>query len=171
MSALICPNCNTPSPYGSLVCPKCHTVFNNAITTNTTFHVMSQRSRSRPEGKRLRPMDAANLGGHSMLLYIDSQDDPIVILLTSEIVFGRAASNDSSPRFDLALYGAQDFGVSRKHIIFKRTDKGVFVEDMGSANGSYLNETRVDPYTPVKIESGDRLRLGQFALEIYLPES
>jgi pSer/pThr/pTyr-binding forkhead associated (FHA) protein len=44
------------------------------------------------------------------------------------------------------------------------------VEDMGSSNGTRLNDELLQPFRPAPITSGARLRLGQFELEIYLPE-
>jgi pSer/pThr/pTyr-binding forkhead associated (FHA) protein len=41
------------------------------------------------------------------------------------------------------------------------------VEDLGSSNGSWLNSTRLQPYVPAPLKSGDRLRLSQIEIEVY----
>jgi hypothetical protein len=40
-----------------------------------------------------------------------------------------------------------------------------FVEDLGSTNGTYLNQRRVTG-TPTEVQAGDRLRIGKSVLEL-----
>ncbi|MEQ8847837.1 FHA domain-containing protein [Botrimarina sp.] len=48
--------------------------------------------------------------------------------------------------------------ISRKHCELKVTDSGVTVEDLGSRNGTYVNDEKVEgAYT---LSNGDRLRIG-----------
>jgi pSer/pThr/pTyr-binding forkhead associated (FHA) protein len=46
--------------------------------------------------------------------------------------------------------------------IFQRSN-GVFIEDMGSTNGTYLNKKRVA--SPLPVTRGDRARIGKTSLE------
>jgi ABC transport system ATP-binding/permease protein len=57
--------------------------------------------------------------------------------------------------------------ISRRHIAIERRDGGYFVSDLGSANGTYLNDQRVDC---VRLNSGDRLRIGNVVLLVNLFE-
>jgi pSer/pThr/pTyr-binding forkhead associated (FHA) protein len=86
------------------------------------------------------------------------------------MVIGRSLANDNeTPRFDLSPYNAQEKGVSRRHVILKRTPNSIVLEDMGSSNGTWVNGTLVLPFAPTPLQSGDHLRLGQFIMRIYLP--
>ncbi len=50
--------------------------------------------------------------------------------------------------------------VSRRHCqISLRTD-GVYVEDLASANGTFLDGARLPPRTPTYVQSGSRLEIG-----------
>jgi hypothetical protein len=40
---------------------------------------------------------------------------------------------------------------------------------MGSSNGTWVDEVRLQPYQPTQLVSGAHLRLGQLALEIFFP--
>ncbi len=58
-----------------------------------------------------------------------------------------------------------DVTVSRGHVVFSRTDSGrVLVKDVGSLNGTYVNQVRVDEKL---LASGDEIQIGKFKL-IYI---
>ncbi|MGD8632742.1 MAG: FHA domain-containing protein [Anaerolineales bacterium] len=53
----------------------------------------------------------------------------------------------------------KDSEASRKHATFYLEDQSLYVRDEGSANGTYLNEERIDK--PEPLSSGDQIRLGK----------
>jgi len=67
------------------------------------------------------------------------------------ITLGRAASND-------IRLGDDEFASSRHARIEPRRD-GVWVEDIGSTNGTYVNGTRLD--RPQRLAPGDVVRIGE----------
>ena len=52
--------------------------------------------------------------------------------------------------------------VSRCHARVRVTDEGVFIEDLGSTNGTFVRDQRVDGV--VRLADGDRVRLGTVEL-------
>ncbi len=56
-----------------------------------------------------------------------------------------------------------DPGISTRHAMVRATESGVFVMDLGSQNGTFVNQRRVD--TPVRLTPGDVLRLGDAVVE------
>jgi hypothetical protein len=56
-----------------------------------------------------------------------------------------------------------DTFVSQVHARVVERDGDLWVEDVGSTNGTFVNEKRVD--VPVKLRRGDKLRVGQTTLE------
>jgi pSer/pThr/pTyr-binding forkhead associated (FHA) protein len=58
--------------------------------------------------------------------------------------------------------------ISRRHCRFRLRGQEVLVEDLGSANGTYVNGVRVTRPTPVR--DGDDLQLGPLGLRIGLRE-
>jgi hypothetical protein len=56
-----------------------------------------------------------------------------------------------------------DTFVSSLHARVYRTDQGVSVEDLGSTNGTFVNQDRVT--APVPLARGDRLKVGSTVLE------
>ena len=72
------------------------------------------------------------------------------------------------PDIDLTPYQAYANGVSRLHAVLKREGKRVFVMDLGSSNGTYLNGKRLQPNIDQTLNHGDMLALGKLKIQILL---
>ena len=57
-----------------------------------------------------------------------------------------------------------DTYVSQFHARIYRRDGSWFVEDLGSTNGTYLNQRRLT--APAEVRAGDRIRIGKTTLEL-----
>ena len=57
-----------------------------------------------------------------------------------------------------------DTYISQRHARIARRGEGWVVEDLGSTNGTYLNQRKVA--VPTRIEPGDRIRVGKTVLEV-----
>lgn len=57
-----------------------------------------------------------------------------------------------------------DITVSRRHVEIERTDEGYVVTDVGSLNGTYVNQERVDRAV---LHHGDELQIGKFRLVLF----
>jgi pSer/pThr/pTyr-binding forkhead associated (FHA) protein len=55
--------------------------------------------------------------------------------------------------------------ISRNHAAIERRDGAYFVRDLESANGTFLNEQRIDD---APLNDGDRLRIGNFTIVVGL---
>ncbi|MBL7199713.1 MAG: FHA domain-containing protein [Anaerolineae bacterium] len=87
--------------------------------------------------------------------------------LSKEISMGRLdATTASFPDIDLTTDGALENGVSRRHakIVLKGAD--LFLEDLGSVNGTFLNGKRLTPYLPHALNSEDEIRLGKILMRV-----
>jgi pSer/pThr/pTyr-binding forkhead associated (FHA) protein len=76
--------------------------------------------------------------------------------LADELTIGRA------PGCQIAL--EDDKAVSQLHARLFRKDGRLFLEDLGSTNGTYLNAKKVTG--PVALHRGDRLQVGRTVLEV-----
>lgn len=61
-----------------------------------------------------------------------------------------------------------DSEVSRNHAVVRASDNGVEVEDLGSTNGTFVNERRISE--PTRLATGDILRVGQTRLDLEIEE-
>jgi len=83
----------------------------------------------------------------------------------NEIRLGRRdASRDVFPHLDLTSDGGGQAGVSRNHARIHQRDDELFVEDMASSNGTFLNSRRIIPHRSYPLRKGDTLQLGKLQL-------
>ena len=71
-----------------------------------------------------------------------------------ETILGRASSD----------FLSHDDEVSRRHAALRATSGGLEVEDLGSANGTFVNDRRIEG--PISLTSGDVVRVGRTSLEV-----
>ena len=84
-----------------------------------------------------------------------------------EVCLGRLdASRGIFPDLDLTPDGGGAEGVSRHHARIYQIDNRIFVEDVGSANGTFLNNQRLTPHLPHLLREGDKLQLGRLQLRV-----
>ncbi|MGD1993140.1 MAG: FHA domain-containing protein [Anaerolineae bacterium] len=85
----------------------------------------------------------------------------------SELFLGREdPTHRIFPDIDLTPDGGLEKGVSRRHAkIFFQGEK-CYVEDVGSANGTFLNDRRLTPYLPYPLKAGDEIQVGQLRLRV-----
>ena len=68
------------------------------------------------------------------------------------------------PQSDIFL---DDVTVSRKHAEVRREGRRFYLHDVGSLNGTYVNQRRVDDS---ELASGDEVQVGKFKLTFYVGE-
>lgn len=78
-------------------------------------------------------------------------------LVATETLIGRGSSCD-------VVLRASD--VSRHHARIQRTGGGWLVEDLGSTNGSFVNDERLIPHVPHPLRTGDLLNLAGVILKM-----
>jgi len=78
-------------------------------------------------------------------------------LVAGEFVIGRSSS---------CAFLLDDALVSRQHAQLSVTDDAVFIADLGSTNGVYLNEARL--VHPAPLRDGDRLLIGSMELSFFV---
>lgn len=76
------------------------------------------------------------------------------IEVTGETVLGRAESE----------FLQHDTEISRRHAVVRPEPGGLAIEDLGSSNGTFVNEERVEGVTSLNV--GDVVRLGQTSFEV-----
>lgn len=75
------------------------------------------------------------------------------------VSLGRTAGND-------VILPDTDKRVSGKHARLEKRDGVWHLTDVGSTNGTYLNEKKIEAKKPFGVKSGDRLSLGLFQIRV-----
>ena len=91
--------------------------------------------------------------------YMPQEVDPIVRINVEKILIGRGKGED---RLDLSLQYATMLGVSRDHAEIFFQNGYYFVKDLGSTNGTFVNDHRLIPHKPYLLQQSDEIRFGHF---------
>jgi hypothetical protein len=87
----------------------------------------------------------------------------------NEFTLGRATDGQPVlPDVDLAPYQAYTHGVSRLHAVIKRGVDDIFLMDLESANGTFINGKRLEPNEEHTLANGDVVALGGLKIQVLL---
>jgi pSer/pThr/pTyr-binding forkhead associated (FHA) protein len=108
-------------------------------------------------GPRGAPIDRSSSQPNpvTVMVHLDGAAKPRAMYLATNTVVGRGAECDL--RLD-------DTYVSQEHARIFAKEGSWYVEDLGSTNGTFVNEQRLA--APAMLTSGDRIRVGTTVLEI-----
>ncbi len=100
-------------------------------------------------------------------LHVGNSTNTIVTQPRPNLTLGRLDVNGPKPDIDLSQFDAASKGVSRMHAALRLTNDTLVLVDLGSTNGTYLNEEFLTPNMPHILHDGDTIRLGSLILHIY----
>ena len=99
---------------------------------------------------------APRSGPEKLVVVSPSEKKGTEFPLPDEVTVGRAGG--------CAVLLPEDSFVSQLHARLFRRDGSLFVEDLGSTNGTFLNGRKVT--APVPIRKGDKVQFGRTTLEV-----
>ncbi len=146
---LVCGNCNIPQLNGALFCAECGASLDLVFAASPPARPVAGRS----------SLSAVVLVSRRRVGLPVDEGEPLLIGRRDE-------SRGIVPALDLAPDGGFDAGVSRRHAAIHCRGGVYQVEDLGSANGTYLNGRRLAPHVPAALANGDELRCGELRLRI-----
>ena len=108
---------------------------------------------------------------HRDQLILGVEGDPRTFVFTGdeidELIMGRMdPKSGEAPAVDLADYKAIENGVSRQHAMIRRKDGSLYLTDLASGNGTYLNGQKLIKNQPRVLRDGDEIRLGLLKMRI-----
>ncbi len=148
-----CPECGFVNAEGANYCQKCGAFLGGAdvVTgggdTTEAFHV--------GETGELKPVDLERVTGAGATLVIRSGGG------RSGEVFDASAERMTIGRSPDAEVFLDDVTVSRNHALLVRRRDGLYIDDLGSLNGTYVNRRRIDSH---RLQNGDELQVGKYKL-------
>jgi pSer/pThr/pTyr-binding forkhead associated (FHA) protein len=156
-----CPFCNSVYPENTLFCEECGSYL--APSSEQATDPLEE-----PSSDETSKNQAGSDAFKSLVLSIE-EGGRIELPLSKEIVIGRLdASHAVFPDVDLSNEQGAEKGVSRRHARISRRDDQVFIEDLNSLNGTFLNATRLVPELPYPLKGGDQVQLGKLILTVTL---
>jgi len=100
---------------------------------------------------------------------ITEQHRTIETDLEREIIIGRTdTASTAFPTVDLSVTGPMAKSVSRRHARIIKRDREIVLEDLGSTNGTFINDKKLAPFLPVTLNTGDQLHFGRVSLKVII---
>ena len=149
MSDVICGNCGHRNQAGANFCSSCGRAIERVDDEPTTITFTID-----PDPGAAIEVDPRDAGAHGMLVVTRGPNTGSEYRLEHVITtVGR------HPDSDVFL---DDVTVSRRHVEVERGTGGIVVRDVGSLNGTYLNQRRIE--VDEELRDGDELQVGKFKL-------
>jgi hypothetical protein len=161
----LCSACQTHNPIANTLCEKCGTPLVALLPARITVRVPDIMKETVAIPELAKPSQRFE---DAMGVYIVGQTEPILLDASiTKVLIGRYSPGESVPTIDLTPFDAHLFGVSRQHAMIFRSENGVFLQDLGSTNGTWLNDKRLTAQKLYEMKSGDLIRLGQLGMRCY----
>lgn len=165
---IICSNCKYANMTGSMFCAECgaQLIGRDTLTTQSIDMGNMGKISKRNTGEVSQPVEGADAWANLHLL----DTGQILPLSTrNEFTMGRISEGQPiMPDIDLSPYQAYAAGVSRLHAVIKRSGSSVIFMDLGSANGTFLNGTRLAPNNELILKHGDIIALGKLRIQVLI---
>jgi hypothetical protein len=160
---LKCSLCMFENPEGSISCMTCGQLLdqNNTLTTRSLL----ADSSSAPTNHH--SAHVGKLPQKGVALYVGESKDPLMMVARDRLTLGRRKDVPVSDLVDLTPFDAYRKGVSRNHAVLTYKDERLYIHDVGSVNGTWLNGQRLKSYELYALQSGTPVALGQLTIYIY----
>jgi len=114
------------------------------------------------------PNGTASLGEkREVILLVRGMAERLVMVENTIYRLGRfELGAKSETDIDLTPYGAMDRGVSRLHAQLELKDNKLYITDLSSTNGTYVNAVRIEPNQSAVLHKGDDVILGRLAVQV-----
>ena len=149
-----CPECGFVNAEGANYCQKCGAFLGESKKGDTTEVYQVD------ETGEIRPVDLEEVTHEGATLVIRSgggRSGEAFNIGGERLTIGR------SPEAEVFL---DDVTVSRNHALLVRRRDGLYIDDLGSLNGTYVNRRRIESH---RLQNGDELQVGKYKLT-YLDE-
>ena len=146
-----CPECGFVNAEGSNYCQKCGAFLGGTGGSSDETTIAYTVG----ETGELQPVDLERVSGEGATLVIRAGGGRAGETFN---VSGDQSRIGRSPDAEVFL---DDVTVSRNHALLVRRNDGLYVDDLGSLNGTYVNRHRIESH---KLVDGDELQVGKYKL-------
>ena len=144
-----CPECGFVNTEGANYCQKC-----GAFLADVTQDDNTTAQWQLDETGEIQAVDPEAVADDATLVIRSGggRSGETFLVTGDQMTIGR------SPDAEVFL---DDVTVSRNHALLVRRRDGVYIDDLGSLNGSYVNRRRIESHL---LEDGDEIQIGKYKL-------
>lgn len=104
-----------------------------------------------------------NLLGPSWRIAFKIADTETLLDMGDVIIIGRTADEDEQTQvnLDLSGFGGYQNGVSRQHAAITRHEGSLYIEDLGSTNGTRINGFQLTAKRKYRVRDGDEVEFAR----------
>lgn len=163
---IICSNCHHEEMDGTLFCSQCGCDLTSATLKET--HKITHPYFDNPDSSS--SISEPDISGESFSpISLNLVESGKIIPLSdgSDFTLGRITEGQPiMPDIDLSPYNAYSEGVSRLHALLKLENNQIIIKDLGSSNGTFINNIRLAPHEEKQVNHGDVINLGRLKIQI-----
>ncbi len=164
-----CRDCGAAQYQGTLFCSECGCFLVEATAKSTTQLPFAQFGRLPTPPPVVKDTIEPVSGVKSITMFVPSSRKRIRFELQNEIRIGRGdADTGQLPELNLSEFDAVSHGISREHALLQLTSQGIALIDLGSTNGTYLNNYRLAADLPYLLMNGDEVMFGDLLVHFFL---
>src|SRR6478609_2426419 len=143
-----------------MACPPSDDSNSNSSSSGNSADLMEKTAVIRGDAETLKKELAKAKEQAACLIIIRGQPQGHRYFLTQpEMTIGRDPTTEIAPA---------DQSISRRHAKIHQVDNQVTITDLGSSNGTFVNDKKIEPGIPVTLEKEDMIKMGNFIFK-YLP--
>ena len=181
MKEIECPSCEAMIPDDSkycdqcgaelLECLKCGTLGTDsfcaecggAMVARKTGKAINNDVRSEKTSQKEENADSDDgsktIGGRRKSVMLKARNGGFLLKPAHQAIIGRSGGDYDSQLGTLNL-------ISRRHGKFMQRGRDWYIVDFGSTNGTYVNDTELQPDIPVKFKVGDVVDIGTYLFDV-----
>ncbi len=179
-TSLNCVTCGASNPPGSKFCEDCGASLSGQASNPSVeipetplqvaeakYHPSGNHPAVHPKAERYSPAtgDLSHSNSGSPALRVTTTGQLIPINQASNLVGRRSPVDGIYPEIDLTDTDSNSY-ISRRHARISSTQSGLELEDLGSANGTFVNGVRLNPGEKIQLKDGDRIQFGKLILNL-----
>lgn len=155
----------------TLLDPSILRALENAKTTQVKIELGGSTAKlATAQRAEQRQFEASYFGDNSVIAFHIKDLGGVIeypVPSDTEVLIGRTTPNAAmSPDIDFTDLDQGQYGISRMHAALNRHEDKLMIQDLGSANHTYLNDERLFPHELRMLKDGDVLSLGRMLVQV-----
>lgn len=126
------------------------------LKSDKTIQLMFSKARDAKQDSRWQIILTASEGDHP----------PLALEVYGDVVFGATRDHADEVDINLIKWGGKEKGVSRRHVLLRPTPTALYIIDLDSTNGTFVNGMALGTNQAKPVEDGDLITLGKLSFRI-----